>query len=185
MAKRKHKKITPADEPEPGTRRSPRRAQPAGQRAPGGAAAGQRAPGGAAPPPAHAPPPEPAPGNHRSATRRRAPTTPAPRPTAPLQSPVEAAGDMKRLAKARAGLMSPEERQDLYGLVAATMEALTRDEQTKQRRADDRASDAHADDCVADDGTLHSGAVLHVGLVRQARRLVLLLGRLMRRRRGR
>ena len=51
--------------------------------------------------------------------------------------------------------------------------------------ADDRASDAHADDCVADDGTLHSGAVLHVGLVRQARRLVLLLGRLMRRRRGR
>ena len=33
MAKRKHKKITPADEPEPGTRRSPRRAPTAGQRA--------------------------------------------------------------------------------------------------------------------------------------------------------
>ena len=101
MAKRKHKKITPAE----------------------------------------APPPEPAPGNHRSATRRRAPTTPAATPAVPLQSPVEATSSVKRIAKARAGLMSPEERQELYGLVAATMEALTRDEQTKQRRADDRASE--------------------------------------------
>ena len=57
------------------------------------------------------------------------PTTPAAPPTtAPLQSPVEATSSVKRLAKARAGLMSPEERQELYGLVAATMEALTRDE---------------------------------------------------------
>ena len=70
------------------------------------------------------------------------PTTPAaPPPNGPFQSPVEAAGDMKRLAKARAGLMSPEERQELYGLVAATMEALTRDEATKQKKADDRASE--------------------------------------------
>ena len=107
MAKRKHKKITPADEPEPGTRRSPRRAPTAA-----------------------------------SAVQAPPPTTPAaPPPNGPFQSPVEAAGDMKRLAKARAGLMSPEERQELYGLVAATMEALTRDEQTKQKKADDKASE--------------------------------------------
>ena len=113
MAKRKHKKITPAGEPEPGTRRSPRRAPTAVQRAPGGAA----------------PAPEPT------------PTTPAATPAVPLQSPVEATSSVKRLAKARAGLMSPEERQELYGLVAATMEALTRDEATKQKKADDRASE--------------------------------------------
>ena len=114
MAKRKHKKITPAEaeapaEPEPGTtaRRGARRRR-----------------SGAAP-----------------ATEAPPPTTPAATPTGPFQSPVEAAGDMKRLAKARAGLMSPEERQDLYGLVAATMEALTRDEATKQKKADDRASE--------------------------------------------
>ena len=106
MAKRKHKKITPADEPEPGTRRSPRRAPTAA-----------------------------------SAVQAPPPTTPAVPPTAPLQSPVEATSSVKRLAKARAGLMSPEERQELYGLVAATMEALTRDEATKQKKADDRASE--------------------------------------------
>ena len=114
MAKRKHKKITPAEteapaEPEPGTtaRRGARRRRSG------------TAPGGAAPAPVTAPPPTP----------------PGAPPTGPFQSPVEAASDMQRLAKARAGLMSPEERQELYGLVAATMEALTRDEQTKQRRA--------------------------------------------------
>ena len=106
MAKRKHKKITPADEPEPGTRRSPRRAPTAA-----------------------------------SAVQAPPPTTPAVPPTAPLQSPVEATSSVKRIAKARAGLMSPEERQELYGLVAATMEALTRDEATKQKKADDRASE--------------------------------------------
>jgi hypothetical protein len=106
MAKRKHKKITPADEPEPGTRRSPRRAPTAA-----------------------------------SAVQAPPPTTPAAPPTAPLQSPVEATSSVKRIAKARAGLMSPEERQELYGLVAATMEALTRDEATKQKKADDRASE--------------------------------------------
>ena len=42
--------------------------------------------------------------------------------------------------------MSPEERQELYGLVAATMEALTRDEATKQKKADDRATEACSPD---------------------------------------
>ena len=112
MAKRKHKKITPAEEapaePEPGTtaRRGARRRRSG------------TAPGGAAPAPVQAPPP----------------TTPGATPTGPFQSPVEAASDMQRLAKARAGHMSPEERQELYGLVAATMEALTRDEATKQKK---------------------------------------------------
>lgn len=49
---------------------------------------------------------------------------------------------MQRLSETRAGLMSPEERQDLYGLVAATMEALTRDEHTKQQEADGRGQEA-------------------------------------------
>ena len=130
MAKRKHKKITPAE----------------------------------------APPPEPAPGN-RSATRRRAPTTPAATPAAPLQSPVEATSSIKRLTKARAGLMSPEERQELYGLVAATMEALTRDEATKQKKADDRASEhaakkrraaaASAPDAVYKSNTTHLRIVVY------------------------
>ena len=146
MAKRKHKKITPADEPEPGTRRSPRRAPTAGQRA-------------ALAPAAHAAPP----------------TTPAATPTGPFQSPVEAAGDMQRLAKARAGLMSPEERQELYGLVAATMEALTRDEATKQKKADDRASEhaakkrraaaASAPDAVSKSNTTH----LRIAVYRRSR----------------
>lgn len=71
------------------------------------------------------------------------PTTPAARAQPPPQTPVEATSSMQRLSETRAGLMSPEERQDLYGLVAATMEALTRDEHTKQQEADGRA-DAHA-----------------------------------------
>ena len=114
MAKRKHKKITPAEkrrlnnrEPAPAAARETAVRTRTGARAYAsrGAAAGTCA------------------GQPQHDARRRAPTTPAATPTGPSSRPSKRQATCS-LAKARAGLMSPEERQELYGLVAATMEAL-------------------------------------------------------------